>query len=218
METNKYIIDFQKVLIDTNNKKILLELEIREIEKLIHKEENLYLGIGNNLIKYQSKSVFQFDYYPSQFFNNVVHNYLLNNEFNFNSISDNRFKERDIKVAKNAIDFADYYKWLKNINSDTPKSKSLNKSDLTLSQKILSLHYLGLKLDDYDKTKSSKILSKILNQSEDNTRKYLNQLSSATKESELKSTKNLNTLLELFENEQFKEVQNKIKKDIDKLG
>ena len=117
-----------------------------------------------------------------------------------------------------AMPFADYYLWLKEQLQNFTENKATKTSDLNLSQKILALHYLGLDLTKFDKTKSSKVLSKILEQSESNTKGHLTNLYSAINETKIKNLKNLKPLLEVFENEQFNEVQNKIKKDIENLG
>ncbi|MGY8909576.1 MAG: hypothetical protein ACKVIG_06920 [Flavobacteriales bacterium] len=218
METNKYILDFEKALIDTKNKKYLIEKEIKQINKVIETDKPLFGHFGSVGPEVKTNSVFKETFYGDNYFNSLFHQYIEDGDFDFETIQDDKYKRHTDSLMKKVIPFADYYLWLKEKLQNFTENKTIKKSDLTLSQKVLSLHYLGLNLDRFDKTKSSKILSKILNQSEDNTRKYLNQLSSVTKESELKSTKNLNTLLELFENEQFKEVQNKIKKDIDNLG
>ena len=223
METNKYILDFQKALISISNKKFIIKKEIIRVEYYTSYQFNNFSdkdhwGLASMPDKIITGAIFKFKYYPNAFFNSVFSCYLTSNSYDLSSIPDNRFKERDIEVAKDAIEFAEYYKWLESLNSSTIQTNPNKKDDLNLSQKILALHYLGLNLDDFDKTKSSKILSKILNQSESNTRKHLNQLYSAKKESEIKSSKNLNILLEVFENEQFNEIQDKIKKDIEKLG
>lgn len=218
METNKYILDFEKALIDTKNKKYLIEKEIKQINKVIETDKPLFGYSGDAGPEVRTNSVFKERFFADNYFNSLFHQYIEDGGFDFEPILDDKYKRHTDYLMKKVIPFADYYLWLKQQLQNFAENKTIKKSDLTLSQKILSLHYLGLNLDNFDRTKSSKILSKILNQNEDNTRKYLNKLSSAKKENEIKSKKNLNILLEIFENEQFKEVQNKIKKDIDKLG
>lgn len=218
METNKYILDFQKALIDTKNKKYLIEKEIKQITKVIETDEPLFGNFGNVGPEIRTNSVFKEIFYASNDFNSLFHKYIEDNGFDFEPILDDKYKRYTDYLMKKVMPFADYYLWLKEQLQSFTENKTTKKSDLNLSQKILALHYLGLDLTKFDKTKSSKVLAKILSQSESNTRKHLNQLSSANKESEIKSNKNLKTLLEVFENEQFNEIQNKIKKDLKNLG
>ncbi len=222
METNKYILDFQKALIDTPNKTYLIDNEIKQIDSVIYKtqQSNLGLNLGGRMsssfhLKTESNTVFQIDSNPSKFFNSVFHNYSMNGDYDFNSIPENRFKDRDTKVAKKAISFAEYYKWLKELNLESSQNKSSKKAELSHKQKMLALHYLGLDLSKYENTNSAKILSQILDLDYDNTRKYLSYVSGG--KNTVRTKTNLQKIQNLFENQNLNTISNKIKEDIEKF-
>lgn len=215
MEANKYILDFQKALIDTPNKTFLIDSEIRYIEDLIQRKGTIPDGFRGRLESYEASSVFQFDYHPAKFFKTVFRNYLINNAYDFNTIEESRFKEGQIINAKKAINFAEYYKWLKELNSPISKNKTAKKSNLSHKQKMLALHYLGLDLSKFENTNSAKILSQILDLDYDNTRKYLSYVSGGKNTVRTKS--NLQKIQNLFENQNLNTISNKIKVDIEKF-
>ena len=220
MKTNKYILDFQKALIDTKNKKYLIEKEIKQIEIVISTSRAAftYNSISHVGQEVMTNGVFKEKIYADDRFNSFFHQYIENDGFDFESIPNDKYKNHTEYIMNKAMPFADYYLWLKEQLQNFTENKATKTSDLNLSQKILALHYLGLDLTKFDKTKSSKVLSKILEQSESNTKGHLTNLYSAINETKIKNLKNLKPLLEVFENEQFNEVQNKIKKDIENLG
>lgn len=119
------------------------------------------------------------------------------------------------QVISQANELTKYYNWLKELDLKPKTTK--NKSKLTLNQKVLALHYLGLDLKKYDRTKSSNVLSQIIGEDESNTRKSLNYINSVTKEEKVKNIQNLKKLIELFENEQFDKIKTKIKEDLEKV-
>lgn len=121
------------------------------------------------------------------------------------------FKIRQ-KVVKQASEFADYYKWLNNLKNSPLKSNK--KNDLTHGEKLLALHYLGLDLRKFDFIKSAKVLEPIIGQNFDDTRKQIPLLYGTN--NKIMKKKNLETVLQLFENVGFEEIAKRIKTDIEK--
>jgi hypothetical protein len=117
------------------------------------------------------------------------------------------------KTTKQAYEFSEYYKWLNELN--TSPQKTQKKSSLSHKQKLLALHYLGLDTSKYDNTKIAKILSEILELSEDNTRQYLSYLSAG--KNDVRTKTNLEKVKQLFENQEITSISNTIKKDLEKL-
>ena len=224
METNKYIIDFQKELLEVPNQTLLIEIEIKEIEKYTTTSVQNYsnglptsfgnhplYSFGNNI---KTNSVFKFKNHPGDVFNSVFYSYLLNDDFDFNTLPDNRFKKRDTEISKLAIHFAEYYKWLKELNPQTSQKDNNNKKLDNINQKILALHYLGLKMNTYETLHFSKILAGILDVNFENIRKNIPHIYG---KNGIKTKKNLKKLQELFENQNFKLISKKIEEDLNDI-
>jgi hypothetical protein len=216
MAYNKLIEEFNKVYKITENKFFLTDSELQQIEVFLKTDSLDGLGLSSN---YQKNSflnkVFKVKYSSSNEFREFFRGLQLNSNYKLREYYQN--SDYYEEVFKNVHELSEYFNYLKNLITN-PQKESPKKESLSLSQKILALHYLGLDLTKFDKTKSSKVLSKILNQNESNTKEHITNMYSAKNETKIKSLKNLKPLLEVFENEQFNEVQNKIKKDIEKLG
>ena len=217
METNKYILKFQEYSIGKDNLNIAIDREISQIKKVVDTPQKITLGIGY-IAKILTNSVFESDFYPDNEFNSFFYNYVFDGKLDFNSLPDDKFKKTTKAKMQKAMEFAVYYLWLREKLKNLTETKTTKKSDFNLSQKILALHYLGLDLTMYDKTKSSKILSEIFTQSYSNTKEHLTNLNSAKNEGIIKTYDNLNFLLKLFNNKQFKNIQDKIKEDLKKFG
>ncbi|MBA4275307.1 hypothetical protein [Flavobacterium sp.] len=112
-----------------------------------------------------------------------------------------------------SYEFSEYYKWLNELLLVPQKAQK--KSVLSHKQKLLALHYLGLDTSKYDNTKIAKILSEILDLSEDNTRQYLSYVTAG--KNDVRTKNNLEKVNQLFENQGITDVSNAIKKDLEKL-
>jgi hypothetical protein len=128
------------------------------------------------------------------------------------SDSDETFINKE-ETTIQSYEFSAYYKWLENL-LNIPR-KTQKKSALTHKQKLLALYYLGLDTSKYDNTKIAKILSEILELSEDNTRQNLSYLSAG--KNDVRTKANLQKVNQLFEDQGISDVSNSIKKDIEKL-
>lgn len=218
METNIYIREFQKVLIDTTNKTYLIQNEIRQIEKVIS-SINRPRTMTPSLIPpspgVQTNGVFKLNHTPHNLFNEVCHHYLINKDYDFNLIPDDRFKERDIKIAKDGINFAKYYLWLKDELENLTETKKVKKSNLSHKQKMLVLNYLFPEINKFENKKLANILYDVIDESVDNTRQYLSYISDG--KNKVRTKFNLEKILKLFENQNFSDISNKIKEDIKNL-
>jgi hypothetical protein len=126
--------------------------------------------------------------------------------------NDNMFKFKT-ETVNQAYEFFEYYKWLNSLINE-PK-KDVKKSSLTHKQKLLALHYLGLDTSKFENSKIAKILSEILELSEDNTRQYLSYITAG--KNEVRTKANLEKVNQLFENQGLLDISLSIKKDLEKL-
>lgn len=117
-------------------------------------------------------------------------------------------KEKHIQ----GIEFAKYVLWLKNsVNT----SNSNRQPIIPHKQKMLILYYLGINVSDNDNSKIAKILSEVLNLSEENTRRYLSWVQSG--KNDVRTIKNLKAVKTLFDTNNLLEISSQIQKDIDSL-
>jgi hypothetical protein len=116
-------------------------------------------------------------------------------------------------TVKQASELFEYYRWLYGLLT-TPQKKE-KKAPLTHKQKLLALHYLGLDTSKFENSKTAKILSEILELSEDNTRQYLSYITAG--KNEVRTKANLEKVNQLFENQGLSEISTNIKKDLEKL-
>ena len=234
--TPNYFIEKFKIELDnTKNKKFLIENEIKKIDSILYfsNDDDNIDPTDWNLPKNESIELLfspdNSEYYQCSSIREVFREYQRTGKYIFiegEIIQEEEFTESDYKMWKKINEnkkreieiikkFTDYYNWLKKLDIKPITQK--HKSKLTLNQKVLALHYLGLDLKKYDRTKSSNVLSQIIGEDESNTRKSLNYINSATKEDKVKNTQNLKKLIELFENKQFDKIKSEIKNDLEKV-
>lgn len=102
------------------------------------------------------------------------------------------------------------------INAVLGRTSGTKKVEVTLKKKLLILDYLGVfKNLDIDNTKRAKLLSLLLNQSEQNIREYFSDKN--IREKEIKTKENLTFVLDLFNDLKLDEYKSQIMKDIDKF-
>lgn len=122
-----------------------------------------------------------------------------------------QFKENTVKQA---LDFFEYYKWLNELLTAPQKREKKNEA-LNHKERMLALYYLGLDMRKFgNNLQSAKILSKIIGFDESNTKKFLTYFDG--KECEVKKEPNIIKMLELFDHQDFKEIHNTVKKDLEK--
>lgn len=221
MENNKFILHFKSELLKIEDESFTINNEIRQIDNISSIPSSVFSFdmyntpyINNLKLKFETNSKFKIESLASYLFISVFNEYLMNGNFSMNSLPENRFKERDIKVAKEAIDFAEYYKWLKDLNPQTSQKDNNNKKLDNVNQKILALHYLGLKMNAYETLHFSKVLAGILDVNFENIRKNIPHIHG---KNGIKTKKNLKKLQELFENQNFKLISKKIEEDLNDI-
>lgn len=203
------------------NRNLLIENEIREIENYVNyipaytspfRKKAIPLTIN------KSPKIFDFGntYIDRKIFNESFYEYLNSGKpitiERLHNDNDEMYRIKQ-NSANQSIETFKYYEWLK-IQLSIPQ-KAQKKSSLSHKQKLLALHYLGLDTSKYDNTKIAKILSEILELSEDNTRQYLSYLSAG--KNDVRTKTNLEKVNQLFENQEITDISNTIKKDLEKL-
>lgn len=201
--------------IPDSNKLIFIDNEIKEIDSLLKSKR----AVKDRMDPYGFLTPI-----PMRVFDIRINpNYI--QQFS-NAFNDYYFYEKlvDIETIQNsdskdiifqAYEFVKYYKWLKQQIMESSAKTQQKKSGLSHKQKMLALHYLGLDLNKFENTNSAKILSQILDLDYDNTRKYLSYL--ATGKNEVRTKKNLEILVNIFDIQGFENITNTIKKDIEKF-
>ena len=211
---NHFIVNFKEKLNEVPNNEYLIQNELNQIELFTSGKSNgsnSRTGLGFSSNNNLTNSVFDLSHYGSlTYFNQVFHEYLLHGSMENSTI------QRDVLTDHfyfTAIRFAEYYIWLKSLVNNHPKPK---KDTLSHKQKMLALHYLGLDLSKYDNTKSGNILGDILGLDKGNTRKYLSYVGAG--KNDVRTKKNLQAVLNLFESQEITDISTKIKSDIDSLS
>ncbi|WMI66719.1 hypothetical protein RBH94_06030 [Aestuariibaculum sp. YM273] len=220
---NHFIESFKSSLETIKNKEYLIDNEINQIQLFTSSEGSSSIPWNPGDLNFNNETNSVFDLMEMggrSYFNSVFNEYLMHgevqpiyeeNEEGEMIPTDEDFLRHD---RENAILFADYYQWLKELKNGKNKSHKPKLSPLTHKQKILALHYLGLDLNKYDNVKTAKILSQILGVGEENTRKYLSYVSAG--KNSVRTKQNLDKIHQLFENVGVTEISNKIKSDLEK--
>ena len=210
---------FNSALENTSDKQFLIENELREINNFIN-----YVPIPKPkkglIVRYYQRpkgtGIFDLDITPGGLFTEAFNSILRTGDYEMREKSFHEpieaFKTRQ-EIVKQASEFAEYYMWL-NALKNSPQKLS-KKSSLDHKEKLLALHYLGLNLNKFDNKKTAKILSEIIGNSEENTRKYLSYL--AAGKNDVRTPKTLKNTLNLFESQGFEEISNTIKRDLEKI-
>lgn len=213
-------IEFHIALEKAIDKQYLIENELREINNYLNysatpkQKRKGFFGLG-----YPSKETQIFKIYVPNllrsFFVEAFNSYLINGSFQLEINSQDTEESQKIKseVSDQAYAFAEYYKWLNEIKSLPQKVKK--RTGLSHKQKLLALHYMGLDTSKFDNTAVAKILSEVLDLSEDNTRQYLSYLSAGR--NNVRTKANLEKINQLFEEQGLTEISWKIKSDIEKI-
>lgn len=210
---------FQSALDNSSNKKYIIENEVNSILNYINTVPN-FKAFQKKVIldsSQKSNSVFKLNVpdLGRNLLNIAFHNILITGRFEVPETFNDTKETLEFKnsITKQAFEFADYYNWLNTLLA-TPQ-KNTSKSSLTHKQKLLALHYLGLNTSRYENTKMAKVLSEILELSEDNTRMFLSYLSAG--KNEVRTKNNLEKVKQLFDNQGISDISNTIENDIKKL-
>jgi hypothetical protein len=204
------------------HKTLLIENEIKEIENYVNhipvytspfRKETKPLTTNN------SPKVFNFGntYIDRKIFNESFYDYLNNGKpitierlYNDNDEM-HRLKQNS---ANQSIEIFKYYEWLK-IQLSNPQKIEKKSEGLSHKEKMLALYYLGLDMRKFrNNLQSAKILSKILDLDESNTKDNLTYFDGIN--CKVKTEANLKRVLELFEHKDFKEIHTAITREIEK--
>ncbi|MEN3323747.1 hypothetical protein VP395_08410 [Mariniflexile soesokkakense] len=211
---NPFIIDFNKELEKVKNKEHLIQNEIIQIEVFTSTTPQYSKMDRFGMCSNKTNSVFDLSYIGDRDrFNKIYFEYLI---YEKPELSEKEISYSLIKSwYEQAKYFAEYYTWLKELQKNKASKTESKKANLSHKQKMLALYYLGLDLNKYDNVKTAKILSQIIDQGEENTRKYLSYVSSG--KNEVRTKNNLEKISQLFENVGITEVSTKINLEIEKI-
>ncbi|KQB43462.1 hypothetical protein RCH33_564 [Flavobacterium daejeonense] len=211
--------EFNLVFNKSFSKNYIIDNEINEIHTYInttqsfkvfqkpktHSSTNNLKGTFKKLINKQN------DTYFSRAFND----YMLEGKHEIEISPDDSSLAYDykLKTSKQAYEFAEYYKWLEKLKQQPQKIEK--KNSLSHKEKMLALFYLGLDMRKFNNNvQSANILSQILDLDESNTKRYLTYFEG--NKGKVKTENNIKKMLELFEHQDFKNIQKKIKDDLKK--
>ena len=223
-EEFKYKFDLN--LKRTKLKENLIDNEIREILIFLEpvnkaQSYNAVAGGAFSPIQRISSRVFDLEIHRTDKsnFTYAFNAYYLRGEFEvqpYSEESESSCLNRQF-ITRQANEFVRYYLWLKELNIKDTNKESLNTKVLSLKERILILHYLGLNFTKYNQTATSEIISTLLDSDYSNTRKAIGQLLSATKEEKIKTQNNLLKVLEVFEHKDFNAIKTNVKNDLNKF-
>lgn len=215
--------DFNKALENTKHRRFLIKKEIDEVIRFIDTIEVNNSPNPFKSFKYRNSPrsihlpyrVFKLKIENSKLLNNAFYEliYSGDNSIEKDENDTNESFEYKSKISEQARELFEYYIWLYEILEF--QDKPIKKENLTLNQKILALDYLGIDLAKYEKTKMAKVLSLVLGMNEQNIRSCLTYINIS--KNEIRTKNNLNTISQIFESEDFKEIHSKITKDSNSL-
>jgi|GEM_PF-3544360 len=219
------------------NKSLLIEDELKQIDEFFKTEgKNIYrpdivdfLNINdivpNTVFKthwiYPPTGYFPYFkyYYEGYLYEEIEHQLSEGKETNNNTQEEiDSYLEGLKPVRLQAFELAKYTIWLKELKIDPSLKASVSKSDLSLKQRILVLHYLGLDFNKYNQTALGDVLSLVIDKNDSNTRTAINELLSAKNENKIKSNENLLKMLEVFDSKAYTNIKLKINNDLEKFG
>jgi hypothetical protein len=211
--------DFGTALENSINKKFTIENETKEVLNYINTipNANLFRKSIKPTFENKASKIFVIDI-PSllrNLFSEAFNNYMTTGNYELKRLHTDTDEMYQInkETVKQANVFSEYYKWLNELQA-TPQ-KAEKKNTLSHKEKMLALYYLGLDMRKFSNNKQSAIiLSKILGLDESNTKDYLTYFEG--NKGKVKTEANINKMLDLFENQDFKEIQKKIKEDLEK--
>lgn len=211
--------NFASSIENSLNKKFDIDTEINEVTEYINKIPAYSTFRNPPKTSFENKANKVFDIkIPNllrSLFSDAFKSYIKHGMYQLEKLHTDTNETYQIKedIVKQAYGLVDYYKWLNSLLNEP--QKVIKKSSLSHKQKLLALHYLGLNTTKYDNTKIAKILSEILDLSEDNTRQFLSYLTAG--KNEVRTKNNLEKVNQLFNNQGFDEISNTIKSEIEKL-
>ncbi|WP_300433729.1 hypothetical protein [Christiangramia sp.] len=203
--------DFEHELTSAKNQPFFIERELKAINERISAKSNNGLGVNQHLGKPLefSESVFDQNIISSDYpFREAFNSFLINDEFEDPSGSE--------EIVDQARELSRYYSYLQSKTAPIEKQSVKKDNSLTLKQKLLVISYLNeISLSNVNNSQLAKILSQVLERSEENIRKTLTYLHAG--KNEVRTKNNLEKISKLFKDESFGEISEKIQQDLDKM-
>ena len=201
---------FNYKLKEVKHPSALIQNEITEIEKLLEKTKNTYPIQGGIMSFAHTKKVSPhrvFDInlmgYEKEVFVEAFKSYGIYGSYEYeNSHVFEEYRQPLLQIISLAREYVEYYNWLKSLKNKPTDNKA--KVTLSHKEKMLALHYLGLDNSQFDNSKTAKVLSKVLDLNEENTRKYLSYLHGG--KNEVRTDKNLKSVAKLFASAGLEEI------------
>ncbi|MFV5686633.1 hypothetical protein ACM55I_14445 [Flavobacterium sp. GB2R13] len=212
--------NFYSAIENSINQKFDINREMNEIQDYIKDIPNYsrFRKAVKPLFNNKANRVFKInisDLLRSQF-SDAFNSYIRIGSYELKSFHADTNEMHQIKehTAKQAYEFSEYYKWLDTLLTSPQKAEKKNEG-LSHKEKMLALYYLGLDMRKFrNNLQSAKILSKILDLDESNTKDNLTYFDGIN--CKVKTETNLKKVLDLFEHKDFKEIHVAITKDLEK--
>lgn len=212
--------NFKLALEKSLNQKHTIDTEIKEVEDFINTipiQRAFRKPIKAEFKTLRTTRVFNLNPCDRQLLSDAF--YSITETGDFNDLSrtvndtDLTYQHRT-NTVKQAFELFEYYKWLNKLLT-VPQKEEKKSDGLSHKERMLALYYLGLDMRKFgNNLQSAKILSKIIGFDESNTKKFLTYFDG--KECEVKKEPNITKMLELFEHQDFKEIHNAVRKDLEK--
>ncbi|KAF2335649.1 hypothetical protein [Flavobacterium daemonense] len=201
------------------NKKKSIEFEIKAIEDYVDNIPYIsFRGKSQASGINKSPKIFSFEnvYFDRIIFNEAFYEYLNNGKV-ISIIQKQNDNNESIKIkqksVEQSIELFKYYEWLNELLTAT--NKIVKNNDLTLNQKLITLHYLGLDTRGNDNDKCAEILGEFLGYGAENIRKSFSHLYAG--KNKVRTKTNFEKVIQLFENKGLEQISNRIKKDLKEL-
>ncbi len=213
---------FNVTIQNNSHRNLKIENEIKAVEEYVYNIPVLRSPFKKQPLKTSINKIPQVfnlgnTYIDRNIFHDAFCKYLNSEEttiieqYQNDSQESHRLKQRS---ANQAIELFKYYEWLKTQLS-TPQKIEKKSEGLSHKEKMLALYYLGLDMRKFrNNLQSAKILSKILDLDESNTKENLTYFDGIN--CKVKTEANLKKVLELFEHKDFKEIHTVITREIEK--
>lgn len=201
----------KQYIVDNELNEILIHINTAQNHKAFQKRNTL--TFTNNLNGTFKKLLNRSN---DTFFSLSFNNYMLEGK----SETERTYNDTDatyqykLRTTNQAYEFAEYYKWLKKLNSEPQKTEEEN--SMPIKQKLLALHYLGMDTSEHNHTKCAEILAEILGVGSENIRKSLSHLY-AGKNNTVRTKNNFEKVKQLFDKQGLTAISNQIKDDLEKL-
>lgn len=205
--------EFEELLENSNDKKHTIDNELNAVMYFVNTEFEFEFPKMSKPPKLLKKYNL-FILYSNELFKTAFNKYIETGKYNIerkHTDNDNSYAYKQ-KVVYQSFEFAEYYKWLRSLTNENV-FKNTKKETLTIKQKLLALHYLGLNIKDSNNNRIAEIIAEVLGVGSENIRKSLSHLT-AGKNNTVRTKNNLETVQKLFESKGLTAIGDIIKEDL----